>query len=151
MGEVGKVLKGRAGGPGCTDRMGRLRQLGEQRAGEVDDGEKEKRRVWSGWEEERKKKRGGCFKVSGTDYPWKAINLPQDLDDYRRANAHTHAHTHIQNTLREITPLNLVCLFFFNLSISFQPPPPSLCLNDCSVSKLKSQLQIIVLFLKVCV
>lgn len=33
---------------------------------------------------------GKCFKVSGTDYPWKAINLPRDLDDCRGAHTHTH-------------------------------------------------------------
>lgn len=37
---------------------------------------------------------GKCFKVSGTDYPWKAINLLWDLDDCRGAKARAHIHTH---------------------------------------------------------
>lgn len=111
--EAGKVLK-REGRrfSGCSDRMGRLRQLGEQRAGKVDKGEKgETERRWIRGGEEKEEGRG-CFKVSGTDYPWKAINLPWE-DDCRGANACTHIQTH-----REITPLNLV---------SFPISPPTLC------------------------
>lgn len=61
--------------------MARLRQLGEQRAGKADAGE-----TGGDRQERRMKKMGGgeggsggeCFKVSGTDYPWKAINLSWD-------------------------------------------------------------------------
>lgn len=80
MREVGKMLKqGAWRFLGCSDRMGRLRQLGVQKAGTIDKSEKgeiERSGVGGGWQAEKRKRGWGCFKVSGTDYPWKAINLP---------------------------------------------------------------------------
>lgn len=62
-GEVGKVLKGGQKVSGCSDRMGRLRQLGEQRAGKVDEGEKGETGEVDGRRKggEEKEERGGML------------------------------------------------------------------------------------------
>lgn len=43
-----------------------------------------------------KEMEGGVFKVSGTDYPWKAINLPRDLDNGGVGVGGQCTHTHTQ-------------------------------------------------------
>lgn len=67
-GESAKMLGGRGRGGVYSDRMGGVTATGRAKG-------REEREV-----DGRRGGRGGRVQVSGTDYPWKVINLPRDPD-----------------------------------------------------------------------
>lgn len=103
--QSGRLKKNGAGGgesaktrgrEGCSDRMGRLRRLGEQRAGRRDRGEKEEEREQDG------RQGRGWLSV------WDRLSLEGNQ------SSQGFKHTYMQTTTRRaLTPLNLICLSFF--------------------------------------
>lgn len=71
--------------------------------------------IWGGGSKgkvERDGRVGGG--VSGTDYPWKAINLPWDMDKRQRREERMHVRGHIRaNTHVECMPVDSGGIFIF--------------------------------------